>query len=160
MDTTTHSDIEFKWGVKIPMRDGVHLNATVYRPRQAEPTPAIFTLTPYIADLAHARAAYFARQGYAYVLVDVRGRGNSEGAFEPFVNEGRDGHDVVEWLAEQPWCNGRVTMWGGSYGGFDQWMTLKENPPHLMTIVPVAAAHAGVDFPFYKNIFYSYDCSG
>jgi len=73
------------------------------------------------------------------------------------VNEGPDGHDLVEWLAAQPWCDGSVTMWGGSYGGFDQWMTLKQFPPHLKTIVPAAAAHPGVDFPFLKNIFYSYD---
>jgi len=73
------------------------------------------------------------------------------------MNEGPDGHDLVEWLAAQPWCDGSVTMWGGSYGGFDQWMTLKESPPHLKTIVPAAAAHQGVDFPFFKNIFYSYE---
>jgi uncharacterized protein len=80
--------------------------------------------------------------------------------FEPFVNEGRDGHDVVVWLADQPWCNGAVTMWGGSYAGFNQWMTLKESPPHLKTIVPAASAHAAVDFPFFKNIFYPTRCSG
>src|SRR5437867_10321553 len=57
--------------------------------------------------------------------------GNSGGEFEPFVNEGKDGYDVVEWLAKQPYCNGKVTMWGGSYAGFDQWTVLKEFPPHL-----------------------------
>jgi len=150
-------NVDFMWGVKIPMRDGVRLNATVYKPKSSEPTAAVFTLTPYIADSYHPRANYFARNGYAFLLVDSRGRGNSEGNFESFVNEGRDGHDIVEWLAEQPWCNGSVTMWGGSYGGFDQWMTLKEFPPHLKTIVPVASAHAGVDFPFFNNIFFSYE---
>ncbi len=150
-------NVDFLWGVRIPMRDGIHLNATVYRPKQADPLPAIFTLTPYIADSYHPRAFYFAQHGYAFVLVDCRGRGNSEGHFEPNVNEAQDGHDIVEWLADQPWCNGKVTMWGGSYAGFNQWMTLKEFPPHLETIVPAAAAHMGVDFPFYKNIFYPYD---
>jgi putative CocE/NonD family hydrolase len=72
------------------------------------------------------------------------------------INEGRDGHDVVEWLADQPWCNGSVTMWGGSYAGFNQWATLKEFPPHLKTIVPAAAAYPGVDFPFRNNISYPY----
>jgi putative CocE/NonD family hydrolase len=150
-------NVDFLWGQKIPMRDGVYLNATVYKPKLEEPTPAIFTLTPYIADSYHPRALYFALHGYAFVLVDTRGRGNSGGQFEPFVNEGRDGNDVVEWLASQSWCNGFVTMWGGSYGGFDQWMALKEFPPHLKTIVPVASAHAGVDFPFANNIFFSYE---
>jgi putative CocE/NonD family hydrolase len=150
-------NIDFEWGLKIPMRDGVRLNATLYRPKSSQPTPVIFTLTPYIADSYHPRALYFARQGYAFALVDCRGRGNSEGEFEPFINESRDGHDIVEWLAAQPWCDGQVTMWGGSYAGFDQWMTLREKPAQLKTIVPAAAAHPGVDFPFSNNIFYSYD---
>jgi putative CocE/NonD family hydrolase len=150
-------NIDFMWGVKIPMGDGVRLNATVYKPKASEPTPVIFTLTPYISDSYHPPAWYFAQNGYAFALVDCRGRGNSEGEFEPFVNEGRDGYEIVEWLASQPWCNGAVTMWGGSYGGFDQWMTLKEFPPHLKTIVPVASAHSGVDFPFFKNIFFLYE---
>lgn len=144
-------NVDFNWGVKIPMRDGIHLNATIYRPKSDQPVPVIFTLTPYIADSYHPRAAYFAQHGYVFALVDCRGRGNSEGVFEPFFQEASDGHDLVEWLAKQPWCDGQVTMWGGSYAGFNQWMTLKEFPPRLKTIVPAASAHAG------KNIFFSYD---
>lgn len=150
-------NVDLLWGVKIPMRDGIHLNATVYKPKNAGPVPAIVTLTPYIADSYHPRAFHFAQHGYAFILADCRGRGNSQGEFKPFMNEGPDGHDIVEWLAVQPWCDGSVTMWGGSYGGFDQWMTLKEFPAHLKTIVPAAAAHQGVDFPFFQNIFYSYE---
>jgi len=151
------SDVDLLWGVRIPMRDGVHLNATVWKPADSmEPLPVIFTLTPYISDTYHERAYYFAQNGYVYATVDVRGRGNSEGAFEPLANEGRDGHNIVEWFAQQPWCNGKVTMWGGSYAGFDQWSTLKEFPPHLVTIVPAAAVHPGIDFPFISNIFYPY----
>jgi putative CocE/NonD family hydrolase len=157
-DAAAAAPVDLVWGLQIPLRDGVRLNGTVYRPAgQREPLPVIFTLTPYVGDSYHDRAMYFARHGYVFVLVDVRGRGNSGGAFEPFANEGRDGHDVVEFLARQPWANGKVTMWGGSYAGFDQWATLEEAPPHLATIVPAAAAHAGVDFPFLHGIFYSYD---
>ncbi|MBK8021137.1 MAG: CocE/NonD family hydrolase [Chloroflexi bacterium] len=150
------SSIQLQWGVQIPMRDGVKLNATIFRPKDPAPLPVIFTLTPYIADSYHIRADYFSRNGYVFAQVDCRGRGNSEGTFEPFFNEGRDGHDLVEWFAAQPWCDGQVTMWGGSYGGFDQWMTLREAPPHLKTIVPVASAHAGVDFPMFANIMTPY----
>jgi putative CocE/NonD family hydrolase len=150
--------VDFLWGVKIPLRDGVELDATVFRPGgQKEPLPVVFTLTPYIADSYLDRALYFARHGYVFALVDVRGRGNSGGRFDPFVNEGKDGHDAVEWLARQPWSNGKVTMWGGSYAGYDQWATLREAPPHLATIVPVASPYPGVDFPMTKNIFASYD---
>jgi putative CocE/NonD family hydrolase len=149
--------VDLLWGVKIPMRDGVKLNATVYRPHGQEgPLPVIFELTPYISDSYHERAYYFAQHSYVFAIVDVRGRGNSEGRFDPFYQEPADGHDVVEWLAAQPWSNGKVAMWGGSYAGFDQWLTLREEPPHLVTIVPAAAAHVGVDFPMFHNVFYSY----
>lgn len=145
--------VKFQWGVKIPLRDGVKLSATVYTPRQQnEPAPCIFTLTPYIAQSYHDRGMYFAARGYPFLTVDVRGRGNSEGRFRPLLQEARDGHDVVEWLAQQPYCNGKVTMWGGSYAGYDQWVTAKEFPPHLATIVPVASPYAGVDFPMRANI--------
>src|SRR5881392_344399 len=155
------ADYDLRWGVKIPIPDKVELNATLYLPKAKDgaplKTPVIFTLTPYISDTYHARAAYFASHGYAFALVDVRGRGNSGGDFEPFANEARDGHDVVEWLAKQPFCDGKVAMWGGSYAGFDQWATAKELPLHLATIVPAAAAHPGLDFPFTNNVGIPYD---
>jgi uncharacterized protein len=156
--TVEDPTVDMQWGVKIPARDGVKLNATVFTPHaQKEPLPVIFTFTPYIGDSYTDRAVYFAKHGYVYALVDVRGRGNSGGEFEPFVNEAHDGYDVVEWLAKQSYCSGKVTMWGGSYAGFDQWTVLKEFPPHLVTIVPAAAAHPGVDFPFGYSVFSPYD---
>jgi len=155
------ADYDIRWGVKIPLRDGVELNATLYLPKtpggSSPKTPVIFTLTPYISDTYHVRGAYFASHGYAFALVDVRGRGNSGGDFEPFVNDPRDGHDLVEWFAKQPYCDGKVAMWGGSYAGFDQWATAKEFPPHLATIVPAAAAHPGLDYPSYNNVGITYD---
>src|SRR5204863_6576340 len=155
------ADYDIRWGVKIPMRDKVELNATLYFPKTPDgsmpKTPVVFTLTPYISDTYHPRGSYFASHGYVFALVDVRGRGNSAGDFEPFAQEPKDGHDVVEWLAQQPFCNGKVAMWGGSYAGFDQWATAKEFPPHLATIVPVASAHPGYDYPSLNNIGYSYD---
>src|SRR5256712_12479728 len=139
------TDYDIRWGVKIPMRDKVELNATLYLPKtsdgSAPKTPVVFTLTPYISDSYHARAAYFASHGYVFALVDVRGRGNSGGDFEPFAQEPQDGHDVVEWLAQQTFCDGEVAMWGGSYCGFDQWATAEVFSPHLATIVPAAVAH-------------------
>ena len=155
------TDYDIRWGVKIPLRDKVELNATLYFPKMpdgsAPKTPVIFTLTPYISDTYHARGAYFASHGYVFALVDVRGRGNSAGEFEPFAQEPRDGHDVVEWLAQQPFCDGKVAMWGGSYAGFDQWATAKEFPPHLATIVPAAAAHPPYDYPSLDNVGFLYD---
>lgn len=149
--------VDVSWGVKIPMRDGVKLNATLYRPRgKVQPLPLIFTLTPYSSDEQHARGMYFAQNGYAFAAVDSRGRGNSGGEFVPFVNEGRDGYDVVEWFARQPWCNGKVAMWGGSYAGYNQWTTAAQLPPHLATIIPASSAYPGKNMPMVSNIHNQY----
>ncbi len=156
-DSQAIKNVTMSWGEKIPLRDGTKLNATIYRPRNLEkPVPAIITITPYIHDNYHDRAMFFSKNGYVFLIVDTRGRGNSEGEFEPFANEGGDGHDVVEWAAKQKWCNGKVGMWGGSYAGFNQWSILKEFPPHLKTIVPAASAHPMVDFPAQGGIFTTY----
>jgi uncharacterized protein len=148
--------VRMHWEVRIPMRDGVRLSATLYLPSgPSTPSPTIFTLTPYIAQIHHERGVYFAAHGYPFLTVDVRGRGNSEGTFKPNV-DALDGHDIVEWIATQPFCSGKVAMWGGSYGGLNQWTTASTNPPHLSTIVPVASPHLGVDFPIRTNIALTY----
>jgi predicted acyl esterase len=77
---TEHVDIQ--WGVQIPLRDGVSLNATLYSPGDlTEPLPVIVTLTPYISQTYHHEAMYFASQRFRFMIVDVRGRGNSQGGF-------------------------------------------------------------------------------
>src|ERR1700687_325724 len=112
--TPTPAEVDMQWAVKIPMRDAVSLNATVFRLHaQTDRVPVIFTFTPYIGDSYLDRAMYFARHGYVYALVDVRGRGNSGGTFAPFENDAKDGYDIVEWFAKQPYCNGKLAMWGG-----------------------------------------------
>jgi putative CocE/NonD family hydrolase len=116
----------------------------------------VLTLTPYTAQLWHEIGVYFASHGLPFVAVDCRGRGNAEGAFRPFLQEAQDGYDVVEWVARQPYCNGKVGMWGGSYAGYDQWATASQCPPHLSTIVPVASVYPGLDFPMRNNVFYPY----
>ncbi|MBS0274765.1 MAG: CocE/NonD family hydrolase [Proteobacteria bacterium] len=147
--------VSIRRSVKILLRDGVRLNVTCYLP-QHQPAPVILTMTPYIADSYHDRGMFFAKAGLAFLIVDVRGRGNSEGDFAPSIQEAKDGFDVVEWIAAQDFCNGKVAMWGGSYSGAAQWAVAKELPPHLATIVPVAASCQGVDFPMRNNIFWPY----
>jgi putative CocE/NonD family hydrolase len=141
-----------QWGLRIPLRDGIHLSATLYLPKNSTPAPAICTLTPYVGQTYHDRGLYFAEHGYPFVTVDVRGRGNSEGTFQPLVNEADDAFDVVEWIARQAFCSGKVAMWGGSYGGYTQWAAAKELPPHLATLVPVASPYVGYDFPLHFNV--------
>jgi uncharacterized protein len=149
--------LALQWSVQVPLRDGVKLHASLYSPRDATgPTACVFTLTPYTTQSYHDRGTYYASHGLTYLVVDSRGRGDSEGQFKPFIQEARDGYDVTEWLARQPYCNGKVAMSGGSYTGYDQWATAKEFPPHLTTIVPTASPYAGVDFPMRGGNFYPF----
>lgn len=145
-----------EWGQQIPMRDGVGLNATIYRPATDRPAPVVVTITPYIADRYHADAVYFTSRGFAFAIVDTRGRGNSGGVFTPFQGDGQDGHDVVEWLAQQNWSDGRVAMRGGSYGGYNQWVTAAELPPHLRAIIPAASGFPGIDVPMKGGVRFPY----
>ncbi len=149
---------KIQWGVKIALRDGVQLDATVIRPVGDAPTPVILTLTPYVADRFEDVGAYFARHGYAFAIVDDRGRGNSDGDFSLWTEDGPDGYDVVEWLAAQPWSNGQVVMWGGSYGGKNQWMIAGEQPKGLKAIAPASAGVAGENIGMTQgNIFRGLD---
>lgn len=142
--------------VSITMRDGLALAGVLYLPcGSSARRPCIMTMTPYGADNCHAGGFFFAAKGFPFLAVDCRGRGNSEGVFHPGAERqvAKDGYDVVEWLAAQPYCNGKVGMWGGSFSGHAQWMIAKEFPPHLSTIAPVAAPFLGVDTPIRNNIF-------
>lgn len=144
------TDIKTDWGQWIPLRDGVRLSADLYRPVSGSPVPALVVRTPYgkntMAWVETAR--YFAHRGYAFVVVDVRGRGDSEGQFEPYFQEGADGYDTVEWVAQQGWCTGKVGTLGGSYLGRIQWLTALLRPPHLAAMsVSVTPSDPFVEWP-------------
>lgn len=151
-------EIEILYHQPIPMRDGIALSGTIVKPKNTlEKLPVLFMLTPYIADLNQTSADYFAKQGYVVITVDTRGRGNSGGIAQPFTSQdGKDGFDVCKWITDQPWCNGKIGMYGGSYLGMVQWLILKENPPGLKTIIPTASVCPGIDFPKRNNVFYTY----
>lgn len=130
--------------LRIEMRDGVKLAADVYLPGGgAERRPTLVARTPYNRAGLRRDAEWFAQQGYAFVAVDVRGRFASEGPFYPFVNEGPDGYDMIEWAARQEWSNGKVGTYGASYLAWDQYRAALENPPHL---VAMFANVGGADF--------------
>ena len=130
------------------MRDGVELLADVYRPDASGTFPCILNRTPYLRENALTFGRYFAQHGYAFVAVDVRGRGDSPGTFVPYRHEGQDGYDAVEWCAAQPWSTGKVGTIGGSYNGKTQWLTAVEQPPHLTTMIAmVSPSDPFVEFP-------------
>lgn len=132
----THT-VRIAFNQRVRMRDGVELSADVYRPDSAGKFPVILSRTPYVktsgSTLAIAR--YFVTRGYVFVAMDVRGRGDSDGVFVPYRNDGRDGYDTIEWCAQQAWSTGKIGTIGGSYNGRIQWLTALEQPPHLTAMI-------------------------
>ena len=137
--------------VPVPMRDGVRLSANVFLPSEHARVPAILVRTPYGkgADITPNYQA-FVEHGYAVVVEDVRGRYESEGAFQPLHQEPSDGDDTLNWIARQTWSDGKVGMMGGSYVGIVQWKVAPLNNPHLKAIFPVVSGYDD-----YRDRFYS-----
>lgn len=123
--------------VAVPMRDGTRLSADVYLPADDDPRPAILVRTPYdnSAEPYVRMARRFASGGYAVVVQDCRGRGDSDGRFAHF-DESVDGADTVAWVGRQPWCDGRVAMTGLSYDAWAQLGVAASGSPHLRCLVP------------------------
>jgi putative CocE/NonD family hydrolase len=136
----------------VTMRDGVKLATDLYFPEGKEGRlPCILIRTPYKKESSELDGNFYASRGYVVAIQDVRGRYASDGEWKPFVNEGRDGYDAIEWLAAQPWSSGKVGMVGGSYLGWVQFWAAVQKPPHLVTIIPNVVPPD----PFY-NIPYEY----
>ena len=130
--------VRLQKNVMMPARDGVRLATDIYLPdgetTPAGPFPTILIRTPYGKSGLATTAEHFTTHGYAVVVQDVRGRFDSEGRFYIYVNEGEDGFDAVAWAGRQPWCNGRVGTWGGSYLAATQNALAVLRPPHLRTM--------------------------
>jgi putative CocE/NonD family hydrolase len=129
-------EVENKPGVRVAMRDGVQLSTDLYLPAGATKSPVILVRTPYKKELELLVGRYFARRGYVVAAQDVRGRFGSPGQWEPFIHEAQDGYDTIEWLARQPWSDGKIGMIGASYLGWAQWWAASLHPPHLVTMIP------------------------
>lgn len=156
-------DVVFEKDVAVTLRDGVTIHVDVFRPVGTDPVPVIVAWSPYgkgqgssvsvmgvfglvgldnsvVSGLEKFEApdpAYWVAQGYAVCNPDVRGVVDSEGDSVLWDRqEGRDCHDLIEWLAAQEWCTGKVGMSGTSYLAVSQWFTAAEQPPHLAAINP------------------------
>lgn len=125
--------------VQVPMRDGTLLAADVYRPKAEGRFPAIVERTPYNREesviLRTQTPQFMAARGFVFVVQDVRGRWGSDGLWYPFIDDGwgenQDGYDTIQWVAEQPWCSGKVATAGGSYSGQTQMLLAPTRPPAL-----------------------------
>jgi predicted acyl esterase len=148
--------------VSITMRDGVKIGAAIYAPSGSGRYPALLAASPYRYDNNDLPASpqflwretgpidFYVEQGYAYVHMDVRGSGKSGGAFE-FLgpNEQRDLYEVIEWIAKQPWSNGKVGGIGQSYYCMSQWLMGAVAPPSLACL----GAYDGLNDPYRQSCY-------
>ena len=137
--------VKFESNIPLMLRDGTMTYVDICRPDAAGGFPGLLMRTPYDKSQTATRSSTLdviraAQRGYAVVIQDIRGRYESSGEFYPFINEARDGHDSVEWVSSQAWCNGKVGMFGSSYNGATQWLAASATPPHLQGIAPGVTA--------------------
>jgi putative CocE/NonD family hydrolase len=154
-------DVELRLDLPIPMADGIELSGNLYLPKltQPRPVPVILTFIPYHKDgrggigQLDAWHRVFAGYGFGVLHVDFRGTGASAGRpYGPFDGRERhDGHQVVEWIARQPWCTGAVGAWGGSYSGITAMAIAETRPPHLRAIVALNAPDDNYEAMFVHN---------
>ena len=142
---TNAYSVKFEPHIPLTLGDGTMSYVDVFRPDAPGRFPALLQRTPYDKGGPGSRsgpvdAIRGAMNGYAVVIQDVRGRHSSGGEFYTFVNEADDGYHSVEWVASQPWCTGKVGMYGNSYVGATQWLAAKTKPPSLAAIVPGVTA--------------------
>jgi uncharacterized protein len=149
-------------GVTISMSDGVEVSVRIYRPDGPGPFPTLFAASPYRYDNDDVPQTmvffwhevgpihWYVSRGYAYVHLDVRGSGRSDGQFGFFKKrERRDMYEVIEWIAQQPWSNGKIGGIGQSYYAAAQWCMASERPPHLTCIAPYDG-----HIDYYRGWFY------
>ena len=145
--------------VLIPTPDGAKIAALIVRPRAAGKTKltALLNFTIYAKDSwSMSDAVTMAAHGYAGVVAYTRGKGRSPGAVVPYIHDGEDAAMVIEWLSHQPWSDGRVGMFSGSYNGFTQWAAAKHHPSALKAIATNATNAPGIDTPMQGNVFQSF----
>lgn len=158
--------------VMVTARDGVKLAVDVYRPDAPGAFPGLFTISVYGKDtqtfdtppqefggslfeasIETGDPEFYVSRGYCFVIGDYRGIGSSEGEMPGMFSkyEGEDGYDIIEWMAEQPWCNGNIGGTGTCYFGFTQLIIAEQQPPHLKCIAPFELNYDD----FYERGFYT-----
>lgn len=118
------ASLHAKETVMLPMRDGIKLATDIHKAEGAESHPVILARTPYNKNGLDGIGGEAVKRGYVFVAQDCRGRFASEGENLPFNLDGPDGVDTLEWIAKQPWCNGKIGTWGGSAGAITQFQMI------------------------------------
>ena len=140
-----HYEVGVETHLRVPMPDGITLEAEHYFPLAEGAFPTILIRTPYglSTDRLKLSTAFttfpvqrFVERGYHVLLQSVRGRFGSEGQWMPFFNEEADGRATVEWIAQQPWFNGALGLFGSSYVGYTQWAIAANAPDYVKAMLP------------------------
>ena len=139
-------------------RDGVRLDADVYRPDGNGAFPVLLMRMPYGRQIAsticYAHPSWYANQGYIVVIQDVRGRGTSEGVFRLFADDVADGEDAISWAASLPGASGAVGMYGFSYQGTNQLLAASSGAPALKALAPAMIGwDIGSDWAYENDAF-------
>ncbi|GIU95911.1 MAG: X-Pro dipeptidyl-peptidase [Gaiellaceae bacterium] len=131
-------DVRLLHDQRATLRDGLSLSADVYLPLARGPFPTIVQWTPYEStrDRFIAWGVFYAERGYAAVVLDVRGRYESDGEFTAYRRDGEDAFDSLDWVASREWCNGRIGTWGRSYGAIVQWQLAPHRHPAVACMAP------------------------
>jgi uncharacterized protein len=144
------NEVSIERDVKVPMRDGAVLLTDVYHPVGVADAPTLLERTPYgRVSIGSMSGPLFAARGYRYVLQACRGTDGSGGSHSYFA-EASDGRATADWIAEQPWFDGRLGSFGASYMGFTQWALASTKPPHLKAMA-VALSTSVRSFSWYPG---------
>ncbi len=144
----TGFDLRAKETILVPMRDKVELATDIHKPEGTNPFPVILGRTPYNKNSLEGLGAEAIRRGFVLVVQDCRGRFGSEGENMPFNLDGPDGFDTLEWIAKQPWCNGKIGTWGGSAGAITQFQMVASKSDKI------SAQHLTVGAPNLYDVVY------
>jgi putative CocE/NonD family hydrolase len=144
--------------VPVETPDGATVCAIVVRPRaERKPLPTLLQFTIYADSIASMREALLsAANGYVGVTGFTRGKACSPDVIVPYEHDGADVAALIDWIAAQPWSDGRVGMYGGSYSGFTAWAAAKHMPAGLKAIMVGAPVAPGIDVPMEGNVFQSF----
>jgi putative CocE/NonD family hydrolase len=159
--------VETERSASMTTSDGVTLAADIHRPKTTGPTPTILVRIPFSRTFrntlgADAIARFWAERGYTVVVQGTRGRYDSGGAFYPLRHERQDGIETLQWLARQPWFDGRLGMWGGSVFGHTQWALADQSAPgptalliHIASTSFREMFHAGGAFALESALYWA-----
>jgi uncharacterized protein len=141
--------------VLVPTPDGARICALIVRPRNAAATrlPTLLNFTIYASDLIMSEARRSASHGYVAVVGLTRGKGCSPDKPVSHEHDGTDAAALIDWISRQPWSDGRVGMYGGSYEGFVQWSAAKQMPKALKAMMPSVTHAPGIDFPMDGGVY-------